>query len=109
MPKMVDATSAKNRFGEILRMAEKEPVYIVRHGKAKTVVLAADHFEALQQKIRGRDGKVMDELRHEFDALHTAMQQSSWHRGVDRLLKAPAEELNRISARRIRARARKSR
>jgi hypothetical protein len=32
----VSATSAKNRFGKILRIAETEPVYIVKHGTPRT-------------------------------------------------------------------------
>ena len=47
MAKRVSATVAKNQLGQILRMAETEPVYIVKHGKPQTVVIGADAYEAL--------------------------------------------------------------
>ena len=109
MAKRVSATAAKNRFGEILRMAEKEPVYIVKHGKPTTVIIDAAHFEALTQRPGGPDDEAMEMLRQEFAEMYTRMQEPRWRKGVNRLLSASADELNQVAARRIRARARKSR
>ena len=109
MPKRVSATSAKNRFGEILRMAETEPVYIVKHGKPKTVVIDAVQFEALTQRLRHPDDETIASLRKEFDGLVAGMQSPRWQKGIEKLLSASDDELNRVAARRIRARARKRR
>ena len=107
--KRVNATSAKNRFGEILRMAETEPVYIVKHGRPRTVVMNAAQFEALQQGRRHPDEETVAALRAEFNQLVERMQQPRWRRGVERVLSASDEELNRIARKRIRARALKRR
>ena len=109
MPKLINATSAKNRFGEILRMAEKEPVYIIKHGKPKTVVINASRYEALTKKHRTREDETLDELREEFDEMYAQMQHPRWQKDINILVEASADELNRIAARRIRARAKKSR
>jgi len=105
MTKRVSATVAKNRFGDVMRMAETEPVYILKHGKAKTVVVDAAHYEALAEKGRAPQDKVVEDLRKEFDAMVASMQTKRWRRGVDKLLTAPADELNRIAAQGIRGRA----
>jgi prevent-host-death family protein len=107
--KRVSATSAKNRFGEILRMAETEPVYIVKHGKPKTVVIDADQFEALKKGLRHPDDEAIAVLHEEFNALYARMQEPRWRKGVEGVLSASDHELNRISARRVRAGARKPR
>ena len=107
--KRVNATSAKNRFGEILRMAETEPVYIVKHGKPKTVVIDAALYEALKQGLRHPDDEAVAALRDEFNEMVAQMQKPRWHKGVERVVSASSEDLNRIAARRIRVRARKHR
>ena len=101
----MNATSAKNRFGEILRMAETEPVYIVKHGKPKTVVLGADLFEALTRQPRTSDDETIDALRKEFDRMYARMQEPRWSKGVRRLIEASSDQLNAVAARRIRTRA----
>lgn len=47
----VAAGDAKNRFGELLDTAQREPVVIQKHGRAVAVVLSAEEyarFEALE-------------------------------------------------------------
>ena len=107
--KRVNATSAKNRFGEILRMAETEPVYIIKHGRPRTVIMNAAHFEALQEGRRHPDEETVAALRDEFNQMVARMQEPRWRKGVERVLSASDEELNRIARGRIRARARKHR
>jgi len=109
MPKLINATSAKNRFGEILRMAEKDPVYILKHGKANTVVVSASQYEVLTRSRRTKEDETLDELRTEFNEMYAQMQEARWQKGVDRLIDASADELNRVAARRLRTRAKKSR
>jgi prevent-host-death family protein len=42
------ALDAKNRFGELLDTAQREPVTIERHGRAVAVVLSAEEYGELQ-------------------------------------------------------------
>ena len=41
------ALEAKNRLGQILDAAQREPVTITRHGRPAVVVLAVQDYEAL--------------------------------------------------------------
>lgn len=102
MAKRVSATEAKNQLGQILRMAEVEPVYIVKHGKPQTVVISADAYEDLVTRARDPDDLALAELRAEFEGMYASMQSPRWRGGVNALLTASAEELNRVAARRIR-------
>ena len=102
MAKRVSATVAKNQLGRILRLAEEEPVYIVRHGKRQTVVIAAEAYEKLMARAEDRDDPRLAELRADFEALYASMQTERSRRRVDAFLNATAEQLNRAAARRIR-------
>jgi prevent-host-death family protein len=104
-PWTVQATHAKNRFGEILeRVRNLGPVFIARHGKAQAVVLNIDSYNTLVQKGRGRHEEHLDTLRDEFDALYAEMQGRRSRDAVSRLLSAPAETLNQVSAKRAKKR-----
>jgi prevent-host-death family protein len=102
MAKRVSATVAKNQLGQILKMAEAEPVYIVKHGKPQTVVIAADAYENLLARARDPDDLRLAELRAEFEAMVASMQAAHWRKGMDALLRASPAELNRVATRRIR-------
>ncbi|MES2400354.1 MAG: type II toxin-antitoxin system Phd/YefM family antitoxin [Pseudomonadota bacterium] len=41
------ALEAKNRLGQILDAAQREPVTITRHGRPTVIVLAVQDYEAL--------------------------------------------------------------
>ena len=43
----IAAADAKERFGEILDEAQREPVTIERHGEAVAVVVSADEYREL--------------------------------------------------------------
>lgn len=101
MPKYVNATDAKNRFGDVLRMAEFEPVYIVKHGKPVTVVVDAARYDALARKRPDPQAAKLEQLRTEFDAMVAKMQRPRSRKAMDLLLSASAEELNAISAKSI--------
>jgi len=102
MAKRVSATVAKNRLGQILRMAEEEPVYIVKHGKPQTVVIGADAYEKLVSRAQDRDDPQLAALHADFEALYESMQTARSRRRVDALLRASADQLNRAAARTIR-------
>lgn len=44
----VTATEAKNRFGSLCAQAKREPVFVERAGQLDTVILSAQHYQALQ-------------------------------------------------------------
>jgi prevent-host-death family protein len=102
---VVHATTAKNRFGAILRRARTgEPVVISKRGIPEFVVMAYQRYHSLVHNTRGRDQQQLDALRDEFDALYAQMQSSKSRQGVDRLLSASTESLNQTVAKRARSR-----
>jgi len=102
---VVQATTAKNRFGAILRRARTgEPVVISKRGIPEFVVMEYQRYHSLVHNTRGRDQQQLDALRDEFDALYAQMQSSKSRQGVDRLLSASAESLNQTVAKRARSR-----
>jgi len=104
-PWTVQATHAKNRFGEILeRVRNLGPVFIAKHGKAQAVVLNIESYNTLVRKGRDRHEEHLDTLRDEFDAMYAEMQSRQSRDAVSRLLSAPAEVLNRVSAKRAKKR-----
>lgn len=46
----ISATDAKNKFGEVLEMARKEPVRIQKNGRDFAVVLSADEYAELTER-----------------------------------------------------------
>jgi len=53
----ITATDAKNKFGQMLEMAQKEPVRIQKNGRDVAVVLSPEQYDALvnreaQPKVR---------------------------------------------------------
>lgn len=47
----VTATEAKNRFGSLCAQAKREPVFVEKAGQLDTVILSAEHFQALQDNL----------------------------------------------------------
>ena len=43
----VTATEAKNRFGSLCAQAKREPVFVEKAGRIDTVMLSAEHYQAL--------------------------------------------------------------
>lgn len=51
--------AAKNRFGELLDMAQREPVTIEKHGRPVAVMVSADEYEAIEaMKLESLRAKV---------------------------------------------------
>jgi prevent-host-death family protein len=52
------ASEAKNRFGEVLELAQREPIAIERHGRTSVYVVAGKDYELFQEfmleKLRTR-------------------------------------------------------
>jgi prevent-host-death family protein len=103
--KTINATRAKNAFGEIMESVRKSvPVFIQKHGKTEAVVLNVTHYRTLVRQARTPDEVQLDELREDFETLYSAMQGDTSRRAVDNLLSASAEDLNRTAAERARRR-----
>lgn len=48
----ISATDAKNRFGQVLDLARKEPVFVHKNGREVAVVLSRQAFEELQARAQ---------------------------------------------------------
>ncbi|HEY9566823.1 MAG TPA: type II toxin-antitoxin system Phd/YefM family antitoxin [Thalassobaculum sp.] len=62
----VAALDAKNRFGELLNAAQREPVTIEKHGKAVAVVLSAGDYQEFEElklaRLRGEIQIGLDDI-----------------------------------------------
>jgi prevent-host-death family protein len=45
----ISATDAKNRFGQVLEMAQAEAVHIQKNGREVAVILSPEEFKRLQE------------------------------------------------------------
>ena len=52
----ISATDAKNRFGEVLEMARKEPVRVMKNGRAAAVLVDAEQYDALLARAASAQG-----------------------------------------------------
>lgn len=60
----ITATDAKNRFGQVLEEAQREPVRVQKSGRDVAVIISAAEYERLQQEgARPR-------INPRIDALH---------------------------------------
>jgi prevent-host-death family protein len=62
----VAALEAKNRFGELLDTAQREPVTIEKHGRAVAVVVSAEEYKAMEAlklaSLRAEIDKGLDDI-----------------------------------------------
>jgi hypothetical protein len=63
--KTITALEAKNRFGEVMETAQRQPVAITRNGRPSVVVVSADSYSRRQRLAR--------------DRLRSALQQAGDH------------------------------
>lgn len=59
------ARDAKNRFGQLLDLAQRRPVAITKNGRAVTVMLSVDQYERLRGAAWARLADVMDSISAE--------------------------------------------
>ena len=52
--KIVTALEAKNRFGEVLEAAQRQPVSITRNGRPSVVMISAESYARRQRMARER-------------------------------------------------------
>lgn len=63
--KTLTATDAKNRFGELIDMAQAEPVRVQRQGRDVAVVLSPDEFRRLSEAASGKVNPAVERLHAE--------------------------------------------
>lgn len=57
--KSITALEAKNRFGEVLEAAQRQPVSITRNGRPSVVVISAESYARRQRLARERPQQAM--------------------------------------------------
>ncbi len=60
--KTIAATDAKNRFGELIDMAQSEPVRVQRQGRDVAVVLSPEEFRRLSEAASGKVSPAVERL-----------------------------------------------
>ncbi|MEQ1943974.1 type II toxin-antitoxin system Phd/YefM family antitoxin [Mesorhizobium sp. VNQ89] len=63
--KTIAATEAKNRFGELIDMAQAGPVRVQRQGRDVAVVLSPEEFRRLSEAASGRVSPAVERLHAE--------------------------------------------
>jgi antitoxin Phd len=63
--KTLTATDAKNRFGELIDMAQSEPVRVQRRGRDVAVVLSPNEFRRLTEAASGKVNPAVQKLHTE--------------------------------------------
>jgi prevent-host-death family protein len=78
--KSITALEAKNRFGEVMEAAQRQPVSITRNGRPSVVVISAESYARRQRIARERMRQAMQRAG-EYAAAH-GMNEGS----LDKLL-----------------------
>ena len=60
--KTITATAARNRFGELIDMAQSEPVRVQRQGRDVAVVLSPEEFRRLSEAASGKVSPAVQKL-----------------------------------------------
>lgn len=63
--KTLTATDAKNRFGELIDMAQAGPVRVQRQGRDVAIVLSPDEFRRLSEAASGKVSPAVQRLHAE--------------------------------------------
>ena len=63
----VAAREAKNRFGQLLEAAQRQPVCVTKSGRAVTVMLSVQHYERLRGAAWERLSATMDAMSQEAE------------------------------------------
>jgi prevent-host-death family protein len=58
--KTITALDAKNRFGELIEAAQRQPVTVTRNGRPSVIVLSAEAYERRRRLARERVLQAMD-------------------------------------------------
>ncbi len=67
--KTITALEAKNRFGEVMEAAQRQPVSITRNGRPSVVVISAESY-ARRQRIARERMRLAMQRAGEYAAAH---------------------------------------
>ena len=85
--KLISATDAKNRFGELLDQALQEPVEITKQGRRVVVMLSAEKYaeitESTQANKKSEAGKRLLELVKGLPTTGTPARIEDYHQHLD--------------------------
>ncbi|MEL7430453.1 MAG: type II toxin-antitoxin system Phd/YefM family antitoxin [Pseudomonadota bacterium] len=75
MSKVVTATEAKNRFGELLDDAKREPVIIQKNGRDQVVMLSVEEYRQIVETsaVNPSVRKSLDRSLKQWDKLYTTL------------------------------------
>ena len=51
MPTELSVTDARERFSEVVETAEREPVFLTKHGRRQAVVLSAAQYDRMLELV----------------------------------------------------------
>lgn len=60
--KSFSASDAKNRFGQLIDMAQAEPVRVQRQGRDVAIVLSPEEFRRMANAARGKVNPAVERL-----------------------------------------------
>jgi prevent-host-death family protein len=63
--KSFSASDAKNRFGQLIDMAQAAPVRVQRQGRDVAIVMSPDEFRRMAEAARGRVNPAIERLHAE--------------------------------------------
>lgn len=63
--KSLSASDAKRRFGQLVDMAQAEPIRIQRHGRDVAIVLSPQEFHRMNEAARGKVNPTVARLHAE--------------------------------------------
>ena len=66
--KHISAIDAKNRFGQLLQAAQREPVTVTKQGRPAAVVLSIDDYERMRGAARARLLETVRRMQEEATA-----------------------------------------
>ena len=65
---MISAINAKNRFGQLLDAAQREPVTVTKKGRPAAVMLSVEDYERMRGAARQRLFDTIDQMHQEAAA-----------------------------------------
>ena len=63
--KSFSASDAKNRFGQLIDMAQAEPVRVQRQGRDVAIIMSPDEFRRMAEAARGKVNPAVERLHAE--------------------------------------------
>lgn len=63
--KSFSASDAKNRFGQLIDMAQAEPVRVQRQGRDVAIILSPEEFRRMAEAARGKVNPAVERLHSE--------------------------------------------